>query len=227
MALSGCTQAMPNPKPVEGKCNAARADGFFCANKPALPSPPGNGRCKFHGGLSKIIATMRTPELRERLKQNPVKHGLYAKTLERAFKNPEDAKLFRNAPRETDLGTEIALIRTKIAKFHKMLEDGIEVVETHIDPSTGQPRQADVELLLVRAVAILQRLTKAQHEMHPEASKAGAMRITITVDGAQADNTEPPDLEAQAALPDDELPAGGADVQHAVDDLTKFEGLDE
>lgn len=190
---------MPNPAPVPGKCNALRKDKIsYCGNKPHIPAHlGGNGRCKHHGGLSTGAVT---PNVR----RNALKHGLYARRLENSFKE-EDRATFRNMPIGTDLSTEIQLWRMKILQFQEMLARGEDKMETGTHTDTGQPRTCNVEDLLARATALLARLLRDQHEMHPEAGQAGKLKISITVSDAAkaAGNEDIGDLEAGTAAVDE------------------------
>lgn len=182
---------MPNPAPVEGRCNAHRKDGSYCANKPHIPDHlGGNGRCKHHGGLS-------TGAVNPNVRRNALKHGLYARRLENSFK-PEDRATFRNMPTGTDLSTEIQLWRMKVLQFQEMLNRGETKMVTGTHTDTGEERTCNVEDLLARATALLARLTRDQHEMHPEAGMQGKLKISITVSDAAkaAGDADIGDLEA-------------------------------
>ena len=221
---------MPNPTPTEGRCNAKRKDGQFCANKPHIPNHlGGNGRCKFHGGLA---GGVKTKAAAERIRLNNLKHGFYAKRLETAFRDEKDRETFRKAPREADLATEIALVRTKIAKYHELLESGVQVIQTRDGTGVNDngevvlERNVDVELLLARAIAILNRLVESQFKMHPESARGGSMTIRFVVEGGTMVDEDMPNLEADGEKTDEPIPAPaeGPDAEEPA--LDKFEELD-
>lgn len=221
--IFGMGSATPQPD----RCAAKRGDGSFCMNKPYLPSDiSANRRCKWHGGAQ----ALREPEVRERIRirlsEANTRHGFYSQRLQKSFADPVDQETFRKAPRETDLATEIALWRTKIAKYQDQVEAGITLIAGGKDRD-GEVIFHDTELLLARATTILNRLVRAQHDMHPSASKGGALAITIKLAAGASDESEAMDLEAgsQHRIAEGEIVTTSIEA----DDLKvdPFEGIDD
>ncbi len=215
---------MPNATPVEGRCNAKRKDGTFCANKPAHRNHPTNKRCKFHGGMS---TGPKTAEGKAKTSGNGTRHGLYARTLRNSFP-PKLRKLYDQVSRGTDMSEEIALMRAKVAEFATMKAEGIETIDTGTK-ADGTTRTADVNGLLARAIQTLNMLTRSQHEMHPEAGAAGKLSIRITVSGEaqKAAEQDIGDLEAGGASVEEDGTEAPLPVASAEDEVDPLAGLGE
>lgn len=214
---------MPNPQPVPGKCNAKRKDGTFCANRPLWKDGAGGGRCKHHGGAN---TGPRTQAGKERQLKAALVHGLYAKRLYASFASDEDKKLFKYADRSTDLSYEIALYRTKIAQFQTMIGRGETAIQKGVR-ADGTIETILVHDLLDRATELLNRMTKNQQTMHPNAGRTGHLSINIMLDPKSVleANADLPNLEAGVAMPKTESVLGESSDEPSEEEspLARFE----
>lgn len=247
---------MGSKTPLTDRCGAKRKDGSFCANRYALPAYSEDfvPRCKFHGGFGKMAAKQRdaTPGLDKG--GRPASHGLttgaakatakrtphdkwsleeYHAELAKLFTDKADKRAMERAPTTTDLSVEIAFWRAKHRQFHRMLEEGQVSLVTGrklVRMADGSESMvdilADVEDLLARAAQMIERLTKAQHDMHPE-HVSGKLVIEVTVPTRIEEDGDDslPDLEAGGGL-DASSPEVQPEATPKVDD-SPLAGLDE
>lgn len=190
---------MANLSPVEGRCNIARGDGTYCGNKPAIPDglPGANGRCRFHGGFSKLrqmsgLGSLDTSPEAQRAKGT--KSGIYSRVLRRALR--PSAQLVFDSPeaRALTIETEIALLRAKIADWEERRAAG----ETFTESNSATCKSWDD--LIARGIALLDRALKTQLILNPNGAMQGTLEVNIIVHGSTAPKMDLPELEADAAV---------------------------
>lgn len=186
--------------PTPGKCNAQRSNGELCKNGPAIPDKlGGNGRCKFHGGLATGPITQAG---KDRVRQNGLKHGAYARALRESFATEEEKEVWDEIPQTTDLSAEIGLVRAQCLRFKRMLGRGeLWVMTEGKAGSEGDKSKSwsegavSVEDLYERSLDLLRRMTHTQHDMRPGADIGGNLHVKITVSsGVASAETEVPVL---------------------------------
>lgn len=143
---------------------------------------------------------------------NATKTNLYGKFL-RDHLTPDLQKVWDDTPRNTDLSEELALARVRVAKYQKMIHEGILEVEGQVNHATGQAKIWTTEDLLSAAITQVNRLALSQHDMHPETNASGSMNVTLFVEG-QVEEDDVPDLDADGSVPTPEAinVSGGTEV---------------
>jgi hypothetical protein len=212
--------------PMPGRCGAKTRTGGFCKHKPHFPDGR-NTRCKHHGGLS---TGPKTAEGKAKVARNATTHGLYAQ-----FLADDEAELMQHIPTTTNLSDELKLARLRVMRIQRMRVEGeapsgMKLERDEMGEVHTPIGKADLANLEERALALVARLSEAQHAMHPADDKRGRLRISIDLTtAAKTAAAEVPDLTEDADGDDepDQAPTDAEPAQDAepgaVDKLADFD----